>query len=152
MLSHLKGKTVDQIVPSELANGTISFACHASDAYRLELLTHWLNEQRANPTMAKMMRLIDAVCKPDADEIELNPAIQQYLDVWNTRVVENGLLPHVNEGRHSSCIVVPPLLRDDVVRSLHLLAHHGFESTLRRITQRFWWPRIRGEVSAFVRA
>ena len=47
---------------------------------------------------------------------------------------------------------MPPLLRDDVVRSLHLPAHHGFESTLRRITQRFWWPRIRGDVSAFVRA
>ena len=45
-----------------------------------------------------------------------------------------------------------PLLRDDVVRSLHYPAHHGFESTLRRILQRFWWPRIRGDVSTFVRA
>ena len=98
------------------------------------------------------MRCIDAACKPDTDEIELNPSLQQYLDVWNTLVVESGLLRHVSEGRHSSCIVVPPLLRDDVVRSLHVPAHHGFESTLRRITQRFWWPRICGDVSAFVRA
>ena len=62
------------------------------------------------------------------------------------------MLRHENDGRHSSCIVVSPLLRDDVVRYFHLLAHHGFESTLRRITQSFWWPRIRGDVSAFVRA
>ena len=57
----------------------------------------------------------------------------------------------MNESRHSSCIVVSPLLRDDVLRFLHLPAHHGFESTLRRITQRFWWPRIRGDVSPIVR-
>ena len=73
------------------------------------------------------MRCIDATCKQDADEIELNPSLQQYLDVWNTFCVESGLLRHVNEGRHSSCIVVPLLLRDAVVRSLHLPAHHGFE-------------------------
>ena len=152
VLSRFKGDAVDQIVPPELANDTISFACPASDADRLELRTNWLNEHRADPTIARVMRCIDAVCKPDVDEIELNPSLQQYLDVWNTLVVESGLLRHVNEGRHSSCIVVPPPLRDDVVRSLHLPAHHGFESTLRRITQRFWWPRIRGDVSSFVRA
>ena len=126
--------------------------CLASDADRLELRIHWLNEQRADPTIARVMRCIDATCKPDADEIELNPSLQQYLDVWNTLVVESGMLRHVNKGCHTSRIVVPPLLHDDVVRSLHLPAHHGFESTLRRITQRFWWLRIRGDVSAFVRA
>ena len=47
---------------------------------------------------------------------------------------------------------MPPLLRDDVVCFIHLPPQHGFESTLRRITQRFWWPRLRGDVSAFVRA
>ena len=146
VLSLFKGHAVDQIVPPELANGTISFACPTSDADRLKIQTHWLNEQRADPTIARVMRCIDAVCKPDADELELNPSFQQYLNVWNTLVVESGLLQHVNEGRHSSGIVVPLLLRDDVVRSLHLPAHHGFESTLRRITQRFWWPRICGDV------
>ena len=150
-LSRFKCHAVDQVVFPELANGTISFACPASDADRLELQTHWLNEQCADPTIARVMRCVDAVCKPDADEIELNPSLQKYPDVWNT-LVENGMLRHVNEGRHLSCIVVPPLLRDDVMRSLHLPAHLGFESTLRRITQHFWWPRIRGDVSTFVRA
>ena len=31
------------------------------------------------------MRCVAAVCKPDADEIELNISLQQYLDVLNTR-------------------------------------------------------------------
>ena len=126
VLSRFKDHAVDQIVIPELANGTISFACSASDADRLELQTHWLNEQRADPRIARMMRCFDTVRKPDADEIEFNLALQQYLDVWNTLVVESGLLGHVNKGRHSSCIVVPPLLRDDVVRFLHLTAHHGY--------------------------
>ena len=79
--SRLKGHAVDQIVPPELANGTISFACLASDADRIELRTHWLNEQRADPTIARVLRCLDAACKPDADEIELNPPLQHYLDV-----------------------------------------------------------------------
>ena len=35
---------------------------------------------------------------------------------------------------------------------MHEPAHNGYEATLRRISQRFWWPRVRNEVSAFVRA
>ena len=81
MLLRFKGHAVDQIVPPELANETISFACPASDTHRLELRTQWLNEQRVDPRIARVMRCIDAVCKPDADELELNPSLQQYLDV-----------------------------------------------------------------------
>ena len=61
VLSRFKGHAVDQVVPPELANGTISFACPAFDADRLELRTHWQNEQRANPTIARVMRCVDAV-------------------------------------------------------------------------------------------
>ena len=52
----------------------------------------------------------------------------------------------------STRIVVPALLREDVFRALHESAHHGYEATLRRIAQRFWWPRVRADVSAFVNA
>ena len=75
VLSRFKGHAVDQIVSPELANGTISFACPASDVDRLELRTYWLNEKRADPTIAKVMRYIAAACKPDTDEIELNPSL-----------------------------------------------------------------------------
>ena len=37
-------------------------------------------------------------------------------------------------------------------RSLHEPAHHGYEATLCRHSQRFWWPRVRNDVFAFVRA
>ena len=75
VLSRFKGHAVDKNVPPELANGTISCAC-PSDANSLELQTHWLNEHRSDSTITRMMRCIDALCKPDAVEIELNPAFQ----------------------------------------------------------------------------
>ena len=37
-------------------------------------------------------------------------------------------------------------------RALHKPAHHGYEATLRRIAQRFWWPHVRNDVSAFVKS
>ena len=37
-------------------------------------------------------------------------------------------------------------------KSLHELGHHGYEASLRRIAQRFWWPRVRADESAFVKA
>ena len=43
-------------------------------------------------------------------------------------------------------------LREEVFRSLHEPAHHGYDATLRRISQSFWWPRVPNDVSAFVRA
>ena len=92
-----------------------------------------------------------AKTKPDDNEIQLYSAIQLYIEVWNSLVVENGLLRHVNGNRHSSCIAVPPNLREGVVSALHLPAYHGFESTLRRVAQRVWWPRVRGHVSTYVR-
>ena len=151
VLSRFDGHAVDQIVSPDLATGIPTYVCPVNDADRLELRTHWLNEQRANPTIARVIHHIDAGTRPDADEIQLNLALQLYIEVWKSLVVENGLLRHVNDNRHSSCIVVPPNLREDVVRSLHQPAHHGFESTLRRVAQRFWWPRVRGDVNTYVR-
>ena len=49
-------------------------------------------------------------------------------------------------------IVVFAVLREEVFRALHEPAHHGYQATLRRIAQRFWWPHVRADVSAFVRS
>ena len=46
------------------------------DADRLELGTHWLNEQRADPTISRVAHLITSDAKPDADEVQLNPALK----------------------------------------------------------------------------
>ena len=92
----LKSYAVDQIMPFELANCTISLACFVTNADCLELRTHWLNEQPAYITISQVTRCVVATCKPDPDKVELNPVLKQYLDVWNTLVVESGFLRHMN--------------------------------------------------------
>ena len=47
---------------------------------------------------------------------------------------------------------MPAPLQEEVFRLLHEFAHHGYEATLRRISQRFWWLRVQNDVCAFVRA
>ena len=76
VLLRFKNHAFYQIVHLELATDSISLVCPASDADRFELQTHKLNEQRANLKIARVMRCIDAACKPDADEIEVNPPLQ----------------------------------------------------------------------------
>ena len=90
--------------------------------------------------------------RPEPTDIELNPTVRPFADVWPQLVMEDELLKHCNEQAVSTRIVVPALLREDVFRALHEPAHHWYESTLRTIAQRFWWPRVRADVSAFVKA
>ena len=84
----------------------------------------------------------------DAADIELNPLLKAYSDVWPLLIVESELLKHFNERAVSTRILVPAPLREDVFRALHEPAHHGHEATLRRIAQRFWWPPVRADISA----
>ena len=149
ILSRFTGHAVDQMVPTDLASGILTYACPVDDADRLELQTHWLNEQRADPTISRVAHHVVAKTKPD-DEIQLNPGLQSYVVLWNSLVVDIGFLRHVNGNHQSSCVAVPPNLRVNVVSALHLPAHYGFESTPRRVAQRFWWPRVRGDVSTYV--
>ena len=95
---------------------------------------------------------MNANTRANADELEANPQLKPFADVWNQLVVEDALLKHCNERAISTRIVVPAALREEVFRALHEPAHHGYEATLRRIAQHIWWPHVRGDVSAFVKA
>ena len=106
-------------------------------------------QQSADPTIARVIHLLNANARADADELEANPALKVFADVWPQLVIVDTLLKHCNERAISTRIVVPAAPREEVFRALHEPAHHGYEATLRRIAQRFWWSRVRGDVSAF---
>ena len=72
--------------------------------------------------------------------------------MWPQLVIEDALLNHCNERGISTGVFVPAALCENVFRALHELTHHGYDATLRCIAQRFWWPRVRGDVSAFTKA
>ena len=84
--------------------------------------------------------------------IELNTQMKPFADVWPRLVLEDELIKHCNKRAVSTRVVVPALLREQVFRLLHEPAHYRYKATLHRISQRFWWPRVRADVSALVKA
>ena len=151
-LSRLDSVFIDADVLAELARGVPSYACPVAEPDRLDAGIDWIAQQSADATTARVIQLLSANARADADELEANPVLKPFADVWNQLVVEDALLKHCNERAISTRIVVPAVLREEVFRALHKPANHGYEATLRRIAQRFWWPHVRGDVAACLRA
>ena len=152
ILSRLNGHEVDELLPSDLARGVSSFVWSITDVDFFEVRIDWLAKQRADATIARVRQLIELGAKPVLDDLDVDPLFDGYVNVWNQLVVESGLLKHTNKRALSTRIVVPTRLRKEVFWSLHNPAHHGYESAVRRISQRFWWPRVRADVSPFIKA
>ena len=151
-LSCLDSNAVDNEIPAELARGVPSFACPAAEIDRLDARTDWLAEQRADRTISFVADLFRRSERPTPEDLENDPQLKSYVEVWPQLVLEDELLKHCNERAVSTRIVVPTTLREAVFRALHEPAHHGYEATVRRIAQRYWWPHVRAEVSSFVKA
>ena len=151
-LSRLDSVSIDAEVPAELARGVPTYACPVAEVDRFDARTDWIAKQSADLTIARVVNILNANARADADELEANPALKASVDVWPQLAIEDALLKHCNERAISTRIVVPAALREDVFRALHEPAHHGYKETLRRIAQRFLWPRVRGDVSAFAKA
>ena len=151
-LSRLDSVSIDAEVPAELARGVPSDACPVAEVDRFDARTDWIAQQSADPTIVGVIQLLNANARADVDELKANPALKTFADVWPQFVIDNALLKHCNERAISTRIVVLVILREDVFCALHEPAHHGYEATLRRFAQPFWWPRIRGDVSAFVKS
>ena len=81
ILSRFIGHSVDQRVSTDLASEIPTYAFPVDDADRLELRTHWLNVQRADPTISRFAHHVVAKTKPDDNKIQLNPALQSYIEV-----------------------------------------------------------------------
>ena len=152
VLSPLDSVSIDAEVPAELARGVPSYACPVAEVDRFDARTDWIVQQSADPTIARVVHRLNQNARADADELEADLSLKAFADVWPQFVIENALLKYCNERAISTRIVVPAALREDVFRALHEPAHHGYEATLRRIAKRFWWPRVRGDVSAFAKA
>ena len=151
-LSRLDSISIDAEVYADLAKGVPSYACPVAEADCLDARVDWIAQQSADPSIARVIHLLNVNARADADELEANLTMKPFADAWPQLVVEDALLNHCNERAISTRIVVPAALREEVFRALHEPAHHGYEATLRCIAQRFWWPHLRGCVSAFVKA
>ena len=130
-LSRLDSVSIDAEVPAKLARGVPSYACPVAEVDFLDARTDWIAQQSADPTIARVIHLLNANARADVDELEENPALKAFADAWPQLVIEDALLKHCNEHAVSTRIVVPAILREEVFRALHESAHHGYEATLR---------------------
>ena len=80
-LLRFTGHFVEQMVSTDLASGSPTYTFPVDDADRLDLRTHWLNEQLADPTISSVAHHVVAKTKLDDDEIQLNPAFQSHVEV-----------------------------------------------------------------------
>ena len=136
-LSRLDSVSIDTEVPAKHAKGVPTYAYPVAEVDRFDARTDWIAQQSADPTIARVVHLLNAYSRADADELEVNPTLKAFADVWPHLVIEDALLKHCNERAISTRVVVPAALREDVFRALHEPAHHGYEATLRRNVQLF---------------
>ena len=148
----LDSVAVDNEVLADLARGVPSFVCPATQVDRLEARTDWLVTQRADGTISFVADLLRRRARLEPADIELTPQLNPFAEEWPQLVLEDELVKHCNERAVSTRIVAPAPLREEVFPSLHEPAHHGYEANLRQISQRFWSPRVKADVSSLVKA
>ena len=102
-----------------------------------------LAAQRAEGTISFVADLLRRRARLEPADIELNPQLKPFADVWPQLVLEGMLVKHCNERAVSTRVMVTA--SGESAFSLHEPAHHGYEATLRQISQRFWWPRVRAD-------
>ena len=81
ILSRLSGQLIEDTVPSELACGIPTYVCPTSVVDLLEARTDWISEQRAIPTISRVMPFLRRNEKPTEHDLLDDPLLKQYLDV-----------------------------------------------------------------------
>ena len=91
-LSRFDLVAIDAELLADLARGVPSYACPVADADRLDARTDWAAQQRADTTISRVVQLVNANSRFDADELEANSTLKSFVDAWNQLVVEDALL------------------------------------------------------------
>ena len=136
-----------------LISRKISHLClPVTQVYGLEARTELLAAQRADGTISFFADLQRRCARLEPADIELNPQLKPFADVWPQLVLDDEFVKRCNKREFTTRLLVPALLQIDMFCSLHKHSHHSYEATHRQILQRFWLPRLRADVSALVKA
>ena len=104
--------------------------------------------QLADADIAPALQAKQTDQRPGEDRLkEMSLASRRLVQLWEQLVVRDGILYRLFEdpvGREERLqLVVPRLLRDEILTDLHegeLGGHLGIEKTLARLKERFYWP------------
>ena len=104
--------------------------------------------QLADPTLGPLLRGKETGEKPRPEQLgSLSRSSRRLLQLWEQLTLCDGILCRRFESPDGSSsalqIVVPDVLRDEVLSDLHEGAvggHFGIDKTLARLKERFYWP------------
>uniref|UniRef100_A0A3B1IUQ7 Gypsy retrotransposon integrase-like protein 1 n=1 Tax=Astyanax mexicanus TaxID=7994 RepID=A0A3B1IUQ7_ASTMX len=113
--------------------------------------------QEQDPIISKVLRFVEQKRHPSRRErSKWNSATLMLLKQWDKLSIQNGVLFRVTRDQKSkqkkSQFVLPECLRQQALSGLHDMAgHQGQARTLHLARQRFFWPRMEGDIRQYVR-
>lgn len=111
-------------------------------------------EQRADPAIREVIFQLETGEKVSSTVREELSELPLLLREWNRLELENGVLyrRRQDEDKLVLQLVLPPVLRSTVLKSLHNdMGHMGIERTLDLVRQRFFWPKMAVNVENFIK-
>jgi len=111
---------------------------------------HWSNtkldqlkaETRKDPTLSALITVVGEGWPTKSSE--LTDALKPYWSIKDYISIDNGILLKGQQ------IIIPPSLRQDVLRQIHEQCHQGIEKTRLLARQCIFWPNINNDISALV--
>lgn len=108
--------------------------------------TDWCKAQRADPSLSRVISLVEGGVRPSLRETNLEPPeVRLLLKEWKKLVLTDGVLYRKYNDKESPVyqLVLPPLFREKALHGVHdEVGHLGFERTLHLARARFYWPKM----------
>ena len=139
LLAGLRYNDPTSAATSSCVNNDI--ASSASSALKTVAIT-WEKVKLAttsDPTMHKLISLIESGFP--SSRHELPQELQEYFQFREHLYTVDGV------GLYKDCVIIPPLLREDILTSLHS-AHQGVTSMIARAVASIFWPGITPAIKA----
>lgn len=110
--------------------------------------SNFADKQRADVNLRRVIDFLEG--KADSPP-------KEYRRVTSSLCLRNGILSKKNFGPSNSTylLVVPENFRQEILQALHdepTAGHLGFARTLRRIQEKYYWPRLTTDVAHYVRS
>ena len=116
---------------------------------------HWVNEQRKDLTITKVIDLLQSGCKPKSDELAgESEDLTCYLKEWKRFEIRKGVLYRkgVVDGENVYQLVLPVHFREKAMEYIHdEVGHQGRDRTLWLARHRFYWPFMDNDIETKVK-